>query len=463
MKTYLVLPLLIGGLAAATPSIAKQCDWRISGRLNVEHELPEMQAKFGNKQPLHNIQVKLSAKTGSALPWGEWDTVRTNSDGEFSIHKEKSCADRYFKIEVKFDDATLELRHETSTSSLTKVKWYEAWNSANLGNKKPPSTVDLGTLTFGPGAGIAGNHERADFQVYRHAQLWTVMKLLMNTVADFGEEYAVEGKVEVKYPHESAVAGDGQASYTNPLGFSKVIYIHKGVNGDHFNMFTIAHEFGHRLFYDKFDGEGCLTWDLILTHDTHDMASNSCPAHHEGLAAAFQERFEFEQFGEPMGRPMNRAKMKARGLRRPDQLERLDDGWHSIFRAMMDENLGRLNFGTADDPSGDASYGFIGECTVPKVNLKRLIKIYLADGDKGFFRDMTKDETRMEPFLSRAAAILANFDEDHRDAIAAAHDSRLDSEPADFMCEKRVITKEPGDLSGGLQTARPIGQLAVRP
>ncbi len=57
------------------------------GSFNVEHQLDEMADKFGKKQPLRNIQVKVSGKTGTALPWGEWGTVRTNGDGEFTLSK----------------------------------------------------------------------------------------------------------------------------------------------------------------------------------------------------------------------------------------------------------------------------------------------------------------------------------------------------------------------------------------
>ncbi len=54
-----------------------------------------MAARFGETQPLKNIQVKLSGREGSALPWSEWDTVRTNGDGEFTVSRNKSCVDRY--------------------------------------------------------------------------------------------------------------------------------------------------------------------------------------------------------------------------------------------------------------------------------------------------------------------------------------------------------------------------------
>ncbi|WP_282605684.1 hypothetical protein [Pelagibius sp. Alg239-R121] len=441
-------------IALAIPAQAKKCDWRITGKFNVEHQLDEMEQKFGQKQPLRNIQVKISGKTGSALPWGEWGTVRTNSDGEFSLSKSKSCADRYFKVQVKFEDNELELRHEHSTIPTNKkVKWYEAWNSANLGNKKPPSRVDIDTLTFGRGAGISGNHERADFQVYRHAEMWTVYKLLIDVLEDFGPEYGFEGKLIAKYPHNSLLAGDAEASYTNPI--TKVVYIHKDGNTDDFNMDTLIHEAAHRLFYTKFYGEGCLTWDLILTFDTHDLAPNSCSAFHEGAADAFQQRFEFEQFGEEMELPDNRARLAsgsgmAAAVPRPNLVERLDDGWTSIFMSMMNEGLGRLKFGSADEASGRARQGsFLGTCSTPKVNLKRMIKIFLSNSEKGFFRDLTQDETRMGPFLARADALLANFDEDHAAAISAVHDSRLESEPSDFMCEAAEVVRgdKPRDLS----------------
>ncbi len=431
---------------------AKNCDWRISGAFNVEHQLDEMKDKFGMKQPLRNIEVRVSGRTGTAVPWGSWGTVRTNGDGEFSLSKNKTCADRYFKVEVKFEDSEIELRHEHSTIPANKkVLWYEAWNSENLGNKKPPSLVELGTLTFGPGTGISGNHERADFQVYRHAELWTVYKFLNDVLEGYGPEYDFERKLVVKYPHNSQLVGEAEASYVNPV--TRVTYIHKDGPHDSFKMETLIHEAAHALFYDKFHGEACLTWDLVLTHDTHDLAPNSCSAFHEGAADAFQQRFSFEQFGTAMELPDNRASLASgvglgEAVPRPNLVERLDEGWTSIFMAMMNEDLGRLEFGTADGTPGAARRGsFVGACSEPKVNLKRMIKVFLSNSEKGFFKDLTQDETRMDPFLSRAAAILANFDEEHANAISAAHDSRLDSEPSDFLCEAVEVVK--GDPVGG--------------
>jgi hypothetical protein len=456
MKTLAGLTIAAAGLAAlAAPAGAAQCDWRIEGVLEVEHQLTEMKTKFGESSPLANIEVKVSGKTGSALPWGEWGTTRTNSKGEFSVGKNKSCADRYFKVEVQFQDAEIELRHENATSSLDKVKWYEAWNSANFGNKRHPNVVDVGTLRFGPGAGVAGKSERGDFQVYRHAEMWSVYKLLNAVLEDYGPEYDFERKLIVKYPHNSWIVGDNvEGSYFNPI--TKIGYIHRDPNSDDFSMSTLIHEALHGWAYDKFDGEGCLTWDLVLTHDTHDLAANSCPAFHEGFADAAQERFEYEQFGETMQLPYDRARLAQGGgllsqpIPRPNLVERLDEGWSSVLLSMMNEHLATLKFGDADDTPGFASAGsFLGECNNPAVTLQRLMKVFLADASHGYLRDLDKDETSMRQFLNRADAILANFDPEHVDVIIDMHDSRKTGEPSDVLCEKFVLEHQqaPGQLS----------------
>jgi hypothetical protein len=204
-------------------------------------------------------------------------------------------------------------------------------------------------------------------------------------------------------------------------------------------------------------------WDLVLTHDTHDLTPNSCSAFNEGLAAAVAERFEVEEFGTSMGRPLNRASMStgsglAAAIPRPVLVERLDDGWHSVFRAMMSPDLGRLRFGGADGVPGRARAAFFtGSCDEPAVTLEQLLQVLLANGNNGFFRDLSADETRIEPFLSRAGAILAEFDEDHVDAVAEAHDSRLASEPSGVLCG--IATQDPGGVR--VELGDHLGQLRL--
>jgi hypothetical protein len=68
-----------------TPHVyVKDCDWRVTGKLSTLNILPKLQAKFGSRSYLENIEVKVSAKEKVLSVWGTWNgwpTVRTDANG----------------------------------------------------------------------------------------------------------------------------------------------------------------------------------------------------------------------------------------------------------------------------------------------------------------------------------------------------------------------------------------------
>ena len=290
--------LMAGMCLAETAAHGARCDWSVSGTLKVENaRLTKMKNKFGETSPLENVLAKVSARTKVGLVWGTWNAwpqTRTDANGKFTVTNRKNCAKRQIRVQVKFDDENLEIRHETATSSLTKVKWYEVVNDGKTGRERTSSTVGLGPLEFEPG----GNLFLGDFEARRHAELWNFYQMIIDHLAGKGPRFAFKTKVKVKYPHDSWVAGDilkntVEASYSNPT--TKVIYIHKDSNGsaDEFDVQTLAHEIGHKWAYERFHGEICLTMDLLRTGYTHDLADDPCVRVSRGLrqvlAAAARE------------------------------------------------------------------------------------------------------------------------------------------------------------------------------
>ena len=146
------------GAVALAPSVARaSCDWTVKGKLAVDHRLDELEDAYGTSA-LANVQVKVSAKHKVAGVWGtwnDWPIVRTKADGSWSITEDKNCADRRFKVEVKFDDDIVEVRHRTATSSTTKVKWYTILDETSGSHED--GTFNLGTKTFASGGASTKN------------------------------------------------------------------------------------------------------------------------------------------------------------------------------------------------------------------------------------------------------------------------------------------------------------------
>ena len=433
--------LLLGGGAAE----AAKCDWTVSGTLRVEYaRLSEMAALTGGAAPLANVQVKVSARSrvlGVWGTWNKWEVTRTDADGRFTVGKRKNCGDRQFKVEVKFEDDDLEIRHERATSSVTKVKWYEAVQDADSGRVRTSSTVNLGTLTFGPGGGA----ELGDFEARRHAELWGLYRLVFAHLADKGPKFAFKSQVKIKYPHNSLLAPDTvEASYVNPT--TKVMYIYRSRDGseDQFTVSTLLHELGHRWAFERFRGEVCLTLDLIASGDTHDLADDPCVAFHEGFAKYFQQQLESELFGEAPDLPYNRARLNAgvgfppTALTSVDLLQRFDEGWWSVLTSMTLPGIHRYDYGTAGGRTGT---GRITEraivprfCGPPSISFKNLLRVFEPKSGAGYPEYLDRGDTTLDGFLTRADAILRVMDADDRNLFMVLADPASSLQPADLLC-----------------------------
>jgi hypothetical protein len=184
---------------------AADCSWTVKGRLKVEHRLSELKTAYGTSS-LGNVLVKVSAKEKVPIigwgTWNAWPTVRSKSDGSFTVSNTKNCDRRRFKVEVKFQDDALEVRHEHSTSSLDKVKWYTIIDET--GGDHAPGTTDYGDEIFR----ASGAHDLDDDEAWSHADIWFLYKKAIAKAASYGSSYAFTGQVKVKYPHNSLLAGD---------------------------------------------------------------------------------------------------------------------------------------------------------------------------------------------------------------------------------------------------------------
>lgn len=406
-------------------AMAARCDWTVKGSLQVDYEsiVDEMDALGGPVQPLENIEVRVvaRAKVGSFWgPWNNWPSIRTDKNGDFSVTKEKNCKDRQFRGEVKFQDESLELRHKKSTSSLTKVKWYEVFNDKDQDiTRTSGSTVNVGSLIFGlDKGGIFGQLEPR-----RHAQAWNIYQVMFNHLRDLGVNYEFSNKLVVKYPHDGVAGNNVEQSYANPI--TKIIYIHRSSDSkDKFDVNTLWHEAYHIWSYERAGSQNCLTADLILTQDTHDLAKTSCPAFFEGFAAAAAEALQHEVFGTPIAPPFSREGLKNgaadENLTTVDLVERLDNGWLSVFRTFLLDELYKWDFsGTGNNPIKISN---TGGCKAENLKLKQLLKVFLKNEAKGFPGFINKDDMHMGPFFDRAVAVLNLLDRQQADAIISAQD-----------------------------------------
>lgn len=437
-----LLCVAVGGAAFLFSDDAlADCAWTVKGKLEVDHRLAELASEF-DKSSLANVQVKVSAKEKVLGVWGTWNawpTVRTGSTGLFSVSNTKNCDGRRFKIEVKFSDDDLEVRHEHSTSALTDAKWYTIVDESS--GEHAAGTTDFGTRTFASG----GAWDLNDDEAWSHADIWVLYKKALAVAASYGGSYAFTGQVQVKYPHNSDIISDTrEASYVNPT--TKVIYIFRSNDGaeDHFNVDTLLHELGHRWAYNHTSGEFCLTETLAINGDTHGTVGDPCVAFHEGFAEFFADEMERALVGGtkvlPYARPRLNAGFGGTPLTSEALMQRNDDAWTSVFHTLSTPLLHQYEFGTASSGTPTSritkSAALRLGCASPDISFKEVLSVFLAGGT--YTEVLSRGETTIEGFLERAAGRLAGLDEADGETIEKLVDPASTLQPSTDFCPTLV-------------------------
>jgi hypothetical protein len=407
-KLYKAMPALFAlalgvVLTHTAPTQAKDCDWKVSGKISSLNLLPELKTKFGSKSYLDNLEVKVSAKEkvfGIWGTWNAWDVVRSNSSGSFTASNSKNCDQRRFKVEVRFNDDDLEIHWAKSTQILTKdVLWYTVLDETS--GEHPAGPVNLGEFTFG-----SNKLDLNDFDAHHHADIWQAYHMVIEHFKGMGSEYAFKSKIKIKYPNDSALVGAAEDSYANPI--TKHIYINKDAGGDQFSLDTIYHELFHVWVYDHFSGEGCLTETLLLTGDVHGIVNDPCVAFNEGAAEWGMGQLEQVLFGITPELPFSRQDLKSKGATNLGLVQRLDDGWQSLLSTMTLPELSKYNFNTTNPHISFQSPAPSG-CSNPSNGFRKVLNVFLENPDKGFRAFLSRNETTMDSFLTRSNAILDNF------------------------------------------------------
>ena len=421
-------------------SYAADCNWTVKGRLKVEHRLSELKTAYGTSA-LENVEVKVSAKEKvPVIGWGTWNgwpTVRTRSDGSFTVTTTRNCDQRRFKVEVQFADDDLEVRHEHATSSLDKVKWYTIIDEAS--GEHAAGTTDYGDEIFR----ASGAHDLNDDEAWSHADIWFLYKKAIAKAASYGSDYAFTTKVQIKYPHNSAVAGDeAEASYANPT--TKVIYIFRSNDGreDHFSVDTLLHEMGHVWAYNHTSGEICLTETLLLHGNTHGLVDDHCVAFHEGWAEFYAHEMKRALLGGTKVLPYSRPELNDSGgsvspaLTSKSLVQRHDAGWLSVLHTLTTPALFIYKFGTPGDttpkPKIEALPAYGVACPSPNVSFKDVMSVFNAGGQ--YPNKLSRSETTIDAFIDRAAARLGSLSVEDAETIKKLVNPASSVQPLDELC-----------------------------
>ena len=181
-------------------------------------------------------------------------------------------------------------------------------------------------------------------------------------------------------------------------------------------------------------GEGCLTFDAVLSGDTHDAQESSCVAFNEGFAEFFADKLEQEMnadglisSSEPSSTttPMDRAELsQTYGASNLTLIAGSEHGWQQAFRVLTSSDVTRHLFGSASGSPGLVSTYSGPACSGQPTTLDDLADALYVIGS-----DMSVSGVSVASFLGRADNRLSAFDSTDSSAYMNAINPALSSEP----------------------------------
>jgi hypothetical protein len=453
--------------------MAKQT-WKVEGRVEVRHTLPELQTIRGNTSPLKGITVRVQARSKVPFGWGTWASwgkVTTNDDGEFSVTKTKGSDRRQFRIKILFDDDRLRLKEgdETSVSfggngfpvdvnlDLTDKDWFVIHDdSDSTPDGRRAGTHDLGALRAEP------------MRVRRLADMWVLVGLVLDDLDRMGSAFGLDRKQVMKFPMGIGNGAASSASYSNPV--NGTVYI----KGDEFHARTIIHELMHQWAYDRTRGEDGMAWQLAKHGTTHAARENTTfVPFHEAFAdwAPYEllrrisnhalTTFQEDNSDSIPGRPYSRAYLGAAlgpSERNLDNVDYTERGWRSLFTLLTWDTVDTLDFdvsGRYADDSGQPDFACRGLRT--GLTFKQVLEaINTHSNIPGADRPWRNHELNVDDFLARAQRVHEQL----TDAAVAGIKECLDPEATGSPCDDveptvHRLERVPGSLRRGRRLVRP--------
>ena len=384
--------------------VPNSCNYTVKGRLTVRNPTVD---GLASGDPIEGVEVKVSGRSSAGL-YNEWNTDVTNSNGEFSVGKSE-CSNRKIKVEAHFESDDLRVTGSGSRS------WYLLHETSSTIS---PQTLDLYDEPFGGETG-----DQSTTQARTDAQTWIVYQRALDYTAGIGHRFL--NKVTV---HNPATLTHGPSA-TDPI----LDDIHIDPT-DTASIDTMYHEFGHAWMYPHVTGEGCLTFDAVLSGDTHDPQESSCVAFNEGFAEFFADKLEQEMnadglisSSEPSSTtsPMDRAELsQTYGASNLTLVAGSEYGWQQAFRVLTSSDVTRHLFGTASGSPGLVSAYSGPACSGQPTTLDDLADALYVIGS-----DMSVSGVSVASFLGRADNRLSSFDSTDSNAYMNAINPALTSEP----------------------------------
>ncbi|HEU5086893.1 MAG TPA: hypothetical protein VFT99_05590 [Roseiflexaceae bacterium] len=407
--------------------------WEISGKLQVEESDI---TGVTTRRPLANVEVEVMASNfGVYASWGE---VRTNSDGEWTLRKEKDKSKRKFKIKARFADSELEV----NTGLLANIEDYlsPAIVVFEHDHEVEGPDIQIGTRCFKAGA----SGELGELTNIRQAITWYLCKTVINTMQANDSYFSFDGKIHIVYPSNVV----SNIPYAN--GVTRCAYIQTAW----WSPDTVLHEMSHLWNYDH--NYGTANWiGAVLCppdFDTHSLAERRPIAFHEGFAEYAAQALLHEIWGnEPNSireRPLpysRNALVESLHLHTRDEVEQSDQGVFRALALLTSRALYKRRFGDKDTrldsyPYAQAVSTPTRDCPEPpRLTIWDVLKVFQANPGAGWPTEwqVGNNDYGVVRFFERAADVLPALDEATKDLMLNLIDPNGTLEPQS-RCESSL-------------------------
>lgn len=406
--------------------------WTVTGKVVVDHILPELTEMLGPRSGVGGIQVKVSARSKIPLGWGTWnawDTVTTGPGGAFRVSKDTGSDRRQFKVQILFDSSKLRIKEGKETKveiggdgfpididiDLTDQDWHEIHNDKDADTERRAGLHDLGEVRLTPAV------------VKKHAEAWALYNKAIDLMEAYGAEYIFKGKIVMKYP--MSISPSASSSYSNPA--TGHVYIKE----DQFNAYTLLHELSHKWEYDHCSGEIGMAWQLAKHGTTHQARENTTyvpfmesfadfaavkmlQEMSGGALKNFVQAAPYDWPDHPFHRGFIGGNLSSqeRNLANLDYTER---GWYGLFSVLIFAYLDRIDVDRyfTDVNGEDRDYAFVSLFS-PLTDLrlgfsfKEVLSVFLTKPSAGIDKVLKTQEMNFRDFLDRAGRVLSGLDAD---------------------------------------------------
>jgi hypothetical protein len=295
-------------------------------------------------RPLQNIEVRIQASRKDKGGFRTWDTVRTNSRGNFTYRGRQQTKTHRIRIRIRYNDNDLAVLDPRGVDQM-RTRWITVYED---GQKRRATTRNIGALTFNK---RSRHKELGKEENQIQGIFWFAAHRLIRRLQQEDPWLAFKGKVHITWPARLFTG----ASFAQNLLKNRTAHIHRGVSDGH-KILTLFHEMMHLWNYDH--NKGTSNWLASIASFRHglDFATDG---EQENPNIAFHEGFA-EFAGWELWRTLfriKRVKPYTRYFLKQHQEvttgAEAEQNWLGVMSGLLlltDPDLYRYTFGPADSP-----------------------------------------------------------------------------------------------------------------